>query len=323
MSERKHYDIQKILYHKTDKDMKTFVALGFFDGVHLGHQLLIHDCIKKADQDQAISTVILLEPHPEKVVRPLKDFLLLTTLEERIQRIKQLGIGQIVIIHFEKRFQRINAEYFVTDILLKQFNMGAVFVGNNYHFGYQKRGDAKLLEKLGQLHHFKTYVLDLKRMNGNQEISSTVIKEELRRGNIEKANKLLGYHYQISGEVIHGDHRGNRVLSLPTANILFSKDKLIPKNGVYLAFAEIEEKRYRGLLSIGYNPTFMEKDCSLSVEMNLFDFKGDLYGKKMSISLIQRIRDEIKFPNSESLILQIKKDKVIARKLFEQVNSLL
>lgn len=309
----------KKLQQKTKKeDTITYIALGFFDGIHLGHQNLLSHCVRKAIQDQAISTVILFDPHPEKIVYGLKNFLLLTTLHERVQKIKKLGIQQIITINFAEEFQKISAENFVTEVLLKQLHMGAVFVGKNYHFGYQKRGNVILLEKLAQLYHFKTFVLDLKKINGYQEISSTLIKEELKNGNIIRANQLLGYYYQLSGEVIHGDKRGNLLLSFPTANIHIPKDKLLPKNGVYIAFARIGQKKYQGLVNIGYKPTFTKKNDSVAVEMNLFDFKGELYGKKISISLIQRIRDEIQFSNSDSLVLQIKKDEIVARNLFNQ-----
>lgn len=296
----------------------TYIALGFFDGVHLGHQALLRLCVEEAKADHAVSTVILFDPHPEKVIHKLNHFYLLTPLKERIQRIRRLGIQQIIIIDFTDEFQKISAENFIIQMLLNQFNMGAVFVGYNYHFGFQKKGDTNLLKKLSLHYPFQSYIMDPKRLNGKQRISSTIIKEQLKKGNIEKANQLLGYYYQLTGKVIHGEHRGKAILSFPTANLAITQEKLLPENGVYIALAHFKGKRYQGLVNIGHKPTFGYNQNRASIEVYIFGFNEDIYNKKISISLLKKIRDEKKFKDSGDLALQIKKDKNIADIFFQE-----
>jgi riboflavin kinase / FMN adenylyltransferase len=317
---RNEKDNRKAQLNTEGQNMLTYIALGFFDGVHLGHQTLLNYCIEKAKEDHALSTVILFNPHPAKVVHRLEHFFLLTTLSERIKKIRQIGIQKVITIHFTDDFQKISAENFVKKILLEKFNMGAVFVGFNYHFGYQKKGDINLLDKLANLNNFKLYTIGPKKLNGNRKISSTIIKEQLKEGNIEKANKLLGYFYQLKGKVIYGDKRGNKILSSPTANLDIPKEKLLPKNGVYIAFTCYDGKQYQSLINVGTKPTFAPKQSWISVEIYIFNFNDNLYGKEISVSLLRRIRDEKIFPDSKELAQQIKKDKLIANDLFRQLD---
>lgn len=312
-------------YQKPQQNMKgekvlRYIALGFFDGVHLGHQALLKLCVEEAIKDHAISTVILFEPHPEKVIHEIKDFYLLTPIQERIKRIKQAGIQEIIVIDFNKPFQKITAENFMTNVLIEQLNMGAVFVGYNYHFGYQKKGDAHLIKKLSQVHHFKSHILEPVRLNKGQKISSTIIKDYIRSGDIEKANRLLGYYYQLSGKVIHGEKRGKSVLSFPTANIDVHKDKLLPKNGVYVALSVFRGKKYQGLVNIGTKPTFGEKRGKPSIEMYIFDFHNSIYNVPITILLLKKVREEIGFNHFIELKEQIRKDKWVAQKFFKNIN---
>ena len=315
---KSRYNHKKVYQNINEKNLFTYIALGFFDGVHLGHQALLKLCVEKAEEAHALSTVILFDPHPEKVIHRLNYFPLLTPLKERIKQIKKVGIQQIIIINFTYEFQKINAENFITQILIKKFNMGAVFVGYNYHFGFQKKGDTVLIERLSLHYNFKSYIMDPTLLNGKKKISSTIIKEQFKKGNIEKANQMLGYHYQLTGKVIHGDKRGNAILSYPTANLAVPREKLLPKNGVYIAFVSFEGKRYRGLANIGYKPTFGQKQKEISVEIYIFDFSNDIYNKRISISLLKKIRDEKIFANAGDLVLQIKKDKIFADIFFRE-----
>lgn len=305
---------------KTDskkRSIPAYIALGFFDGIHLGHQALLNFCVQQAKEDNALSTVLLFETHPEKIVRQLGQFYLLTTLPERKERIKRLGIQQIITIDFTDDFQKISAEDFVKRLLLQQFNMGAVFVGYNYHFGYQKKGNIALLKVMAHKYKFKLYTIGPKKLNGGRKISSTIIKQKLKEGNIEEANRLLGYHYQLNGKVIHGIGRGNKVLSFPTANLDIPKEKLLPRDGVYIAYTFLSGRKYRSLVNIGVRPTFEQVQQKVSVEIYLFNFDKHIYGNQLSVSLICRIRDEKRFPNDEELSRQIRKDKLIAAELFK------
>jgi len=315
---KNNHTYKKIKYGIDNDDLKNYIALGFFDGIHLGHQALLKWCIKEAKLANATSTAILFDEHPEKVIKNYNNFHLLTTLKERIRRIRELGLQQIIIINFNDQFQKITAENFIIEILLKKFNMNAVFVGYNYSFGFQKKGDIKLIKELSNYYHFKSFIMKPETINEKQKISTTIIKENLIKGNIEKANKLLGYPYELNGEVVHGDKRGSTVLSFPTANLHLAKEKLIPKNGVYIAFVYSGGKKYNGLVNIGFKPTFRKKKDDTSVEIYIFNFCNDIYNKKISISLLKRIRDEKRFTDAGDLATQIKKDKIIAEKYFRE-----
>lgn len=318
------YYFKKNIQNK--ENLLSYISLGFFDGVHLGHQTLLKYCVEKAKNEQALSTALLLDPHPEKIVNNSKGLALLTTLPERINRIKYLGVQQVIVVNFNYEFQKISAEDFIKKILLDKFHMGAVFVGYNYRFGYQKKGDINLIKKASQLYNFKCHVLEPVKIDDEQIISSTIIKEQLKKGDMVKANQLLGYFYQINGQVIHGDKRGKKILSFPTANISVPGEKLLPQNGVYIALIKTKKNRvYKGLVNIGIRPTFEYKNGSrvssnTSVEVNIFDFDSDVYNKNISISLLKKIRDEKKFSDVEKLTEQIKKDKEVAESFFKENN---
>ncbi|MDD3538565.1 MAG: bifunctional riboflavin kinase/FAD synthetase [Atribacterota bacterium] len=321
--------LQYKYYYKKNSQNKeklpSYIALGFFDGVHLGHQALLKYCVALAKTEQALSTALLLDPHPQTIVNHSNNLAFLTTLPERVSRIKYLGVQQIIVINFTYEFQKISAEDFIKKILLDQFHMGAVFVGYNYHFGYQKKGDINIIKRASQRYNFKCYVLEPVKINGEQIISSTAIKEQLKKGDIVKANQLLGYFYQINGKVIHGDKRGKKILSFPTANIKVPAEKMLPQNGVYIALITIKKQTYKGLVNIGVKPTFEHKigrgiSSDTSVEVNIFDFEGDIYNRNISISLLKKIRDEKRFTDVENLSEQIKKDKKIAESFFKENN---
>ena len=309
--------IRKYNYTQLNNSTKSnYIALGFFDGIHLGHQALLYRCKQKAKKDQALSSVILFNPHPEKIIHQMKHFFLLTPLKEKIQFIKQTGIDQIILIHFNKIFQKISAENFVGRVLSKHLNMKAVFLGYNYHFGYKKRGDIHLIEQLSNVYHYQYLILNPV-LSNNEHISSTRIKKLLNNGCIEKANQMLGYYYQLSGKVIQGDHRGGPVLSFPTANIQIHPKKLIPHNGIYLAKTRINDHAYQGLVNIGFKPTFYPNQKNKTIEMNIFDFNQDIYGKTIHIELLKKIRNEKKFSSTQQLKSQMMQDKKIAEKLFK------
>lgn len=314
-----YYSRKKI---EKDKKVSSYIALGFFDGVHLGHQLLLSSCVEEAKKANAVSTVVLLEPHPEIIIYNKNNFYLLTSLPERIKRIRDMGIEQVIVLKFTEELKKITAEDFIIEILLKKFNMDAVFVGNNYHFGYQKKGDIILLKELSKKYGFKNYVIKPVRVDKDITISSSFIRTLLKKGDIINANRLLGYSYQINGKVIHGDKRGKEILSFPTINLNISSDKLLPQNGVYIALINVERSDYQGLVNIGVKPTFqVVSDSKLlkpSVEAHIFNFDRDIYQKKATISLLKKIRDENKFQTAKELARQIREDKLAAEKYFQE-----
>jgi riboflavin kinase/FMN adenylyltransferase len=305
-----------------NKKLFSYIALGFFDGMHLGHQALLRLCIEKARHNNALSTVILLEPHPEKIVNKIDNFSLLTTLSEKVKHIRNAGVQQVIVLNFTDEFKKISGEDFIKDILLNKFHMGAVFIGYDYRFGYQKKGDINLIKLLSDKYNFKYYILEPIKINNELIVSSTIIKKLLKKGDIDKANQLLGYYYQISGKVMHGDKRGKKILSFPTANIEIPQEKLLPQNGVYIALVEIQEQKYKGLVNIGIKPTFQQKPSnsitSESVEVYIFDFESDIYNKKITASLLKRIRGEKRFTDVKKLTQQITRDKSEAEIFFRE-----
>ncbi len=307
-------------------NLSTYIALGFFDGVHLGHQALFKLCTDKAKSSNSISAAVLLDPHPETIVNNIDNFSLLTTLEEKIKQIKSCGIERIYVLNFSEELKRINGEDFVKEILLEKFHMSAVFVGYNYHFGYQKKGDINLIKLLSEKYNFKYYILEPIRTDDGQIISSTFIKELLKKGDIEKANQLLGYSYQISGRVIHGDKRGGEILSFNTANVEVTGKKLLPQNGVYIALVEIEGNKLPALANIGVKPTFQDKlsnkSNTISLEAHIFNFKKDIYYQNVTVSLLKRLRDEKRFTDARKLAQQIRKDKLSADIFFRKQNNI-
>lgn len=314
---------KKIIFKESNSDLLSYIALGFFDGIHLGHQFLLTLCIKDAKKNNAVSTVVLFDPHPDKVIHNLNNYYLLTPINERIKKIRELGIQQVIIIDFNKDFQKITAENFITKILLQELNMGAVFVGKNYRFGFLKKGNTELIKKMSKIYNFKANIVNPLTINSQYKISSTTIKRYIREGNIEKANKLLGYHYKITGKVVHGDNRGSIVLSFPTANIVTVKDKLLPGNGVFVSLADVNGKVYKGITNIGFKPTFGQDNKRISIEIYLFNFNLNIYNDMISIRLLKRIRDEKLFSSTKELALQIKKDKMFADVFFDNNKSLI
>ncbi len=314
----KYYSRKKI---EKDKEVPSYIGLGFFDGVHLGHQSLLSSCAEEAKKAHAVSTVVLLEPHLEIIIYNKNNLHLLTTLPEKIKRIRNIGIEQVIVLKFNKELKEITAEDFIIEILLNKFNMGAVFVGHNYNFGYQKKGDTILLKELSRKYSFKNYVVKPVSANKDIAISSSAIRTLLKKGDIIEANRLLGYSYQISGEIIHGHKRGKEVLSFPTINLNISSDKLLPRNGVYIALINVERCYYQGLVNIGFKPTFqVVSDSELlrpSVEAHIFNFDQDIYQKKANISLLKRIRDEKKFQTGKELAGQIREDQLAAEIFFQ------
>ncbi|MDD3655570.1 MAG: bifunctional riboflavin kinase/FAD synthetase [Atribacterota bacterium] len=312
------YLLRKKLLH--NKKLFSYIALGFFDGMHLGHQALLRLCIEKARHTDALSTVILLEPHPEKIVNKIDNFSLLTTLSEKVKHIRNAGVQQVIVLDFTDEFKKISGEDFIKDILLNKFHMGAVFIGYDYRFGYQKKGDINLIKLLSDKYNFKYYILEPKKINNKLIVSSTIIKKLLKKGDIVKANRLLGYSYQISGNVIHGDKRGKKILSFPTANIEIPQEKLLPQNGVYIALVEVQDQKYKSIVNIGIKPTFQQKSSnsitSKSVEAYIFDFERDIYNKKIAVSLLKKIRGEKRFADVKKLTQQITRDKSEAEIFF-------
>ncbi len=290
------------------------ITIGNFDGVHIGHQALFHEVIEKADAIDGTSIIMTFEPHPMRVLKQNGHPPLITLYEQKLELIERSGIDVLICVPFSKAFADISARAFVEDLLLSRIGMKAIVVGKDYTFGKDREGNIDLLKTFAKNHGFEVIVADwIQTLNGQPgRISSTRARDLVIAGEVATVKNLLGRHYQIRGVVKTGHNRGNRLLGFPTANI-HSQDELCPKTGIYAVTAEIENQTYQGVANIGYSPTF--DDNEFAIEVHLLDFNENIYGQKIRVNFVQRIRDEIKFSSISELSDQIKKDIVIAREI--------
>jgi len=287
-----------------DEFRDAYVTIGNFDGVHLGHIPILKKIIEEAHGENSKALVITFDPHPKKVLHPdISPFYLITTLEEKIKLLKDVGIDGVILLPFNLEFAKISAEAFVNHILWHTLRIRKIFVGHDYCFGKNKVGNVTFLANKGKKLGFDVDVFNAVKF-GDETISSTRLRYAILNGNVRMAMRLLGRPYNVGGIVIPGRGRGS-ALGIPTANIKPDKE-LIPTEGVYAVIVHLEDKRFRGVLSIGFNPTF--SDNERSIEVYILDFNGNIYGKKLNVLFIDRIRDEVKFDTPIQLVEQIKKD---------------
>jgi riboflavin kinase/FMN adenylyltransferase len=300
---------------KIEKPYKNAViTIGNFDGIHIGHQALFHEVIEKADTIGGTSIVMTFDPHPVRVLKQNGHLPLITLNEQKIELIENSGIDVLICIQFNKAFAAISAKEFVEDLLLKCIGMKAIVVGKDYTFGRNREGNLELLQTFADNLEFEVIVADWVQTSRGlpDRISSTRTRELVMAGEVADAKKLLGRYYQIRGVVTTGRNRGGKLLGFPTANITLH-DELCPKNGVYAVTVDCMEKKYQGVANIGYSPTF--DDGLFSVEVHILDFNENIYGKKIRVNFVQRIRDEIKFSDITELSDAIRKDIEKARKI--------
>lgn len=293
------------------------VTTGIFDGVHSGHRALLGHLVSRAREVDGESVVITFEPHPRVVLeKGTERYFFLSTLEEKKALMERAGIDHLIIIRFTKQFSRIKACDFIQDILIKKLGTKYLIVGHDHHLGHSGEGSYDTVVKCASSLNFK-----VEKIKGFRKdkvvISSSLIREALLRGEVEKANQWLGYDYSLKGTVIKGRMIG-REMGFPTANIQPSdKNKLIPYDGAYAVDIRFDNMKLPGMLSIGKNPTVNQSAGSRSVEVNIFNFKSDIYGKEIEIIIRYRLRDEIKFDSIDQLVRQMEKDKARALKLLK------
>ncbi|MCD6184591.1 MAG: bifunctional riboflavin kinase/FAD synthetase [Deltaproteobacteria bacterium] len=294
------------------KDFKTkcknpVITIGNFDGVHLGHQALLHEVIEKAEKINGTSMAMTFEPHPKRVLKYDCYLPLITLYEQKIELFEKSGIDVLICVPFNKQFASISADDFINNLLLETIGIKAIIVGKDYTFGKNRVGNINLLKKYALQKGFDVVVSNWIPVSGKcpVRISSTKIRELVLDGKIEEARQLLGRFYQIRGMVVPGRNRGGRLLGCPTANINL-KDELCPKKGVYAVIVECLNSKYKGVANIGYSPTFT--DQKFTVEVHILNFNKDIYKQQIRVNFIKRIRDEKKFSNINELSEQIKKD---------------
>jgi len=296
---------------------KRYIALGVFDGIHLGHQKLIKQTVDKAKKNDGISIVVTFDPHPDKIINPESDVFLLTTLEERISLIKESDVDILLVIKFNETMSKMLPKDFVSKILVDSLQVKELFVGFNYKFGFRGKGNTDILKEYSKFYKFKTNIL--KPITKNHTIiSSTRIKDCIKSGEIEKARKLLGHDITISGKVISGKGRGRKLLNFATANIEIPPDKLIPVNGVYLVEVKIDNRKYYGLMNIGVRPTFRETERT--IEVHIINFNRKIYTEKLVVNILQKIREEKCFNRPSLLKKQIEEDILTANEIISKRN---
>lgn len=300
-----HYGIEKINIHK------PVVTIGSFDGVHLGHLSVIR-CLKDcAGRIGGESVIITFEPHPREVLYPEeKKPGILTTLEEKIAILEADGIQHLIILPFTRELGGLSYDDFVKQLLIDKIGMAGLVIGYDHRFGKDRTGNYESLLHLSEQFHFFLEKLPVFEAN-DVNISSTKIRNALAIGDITCVNAFLGYRYSLTGEVIEGKKLG-RSIGFPTANLqLPDERKLLPALGVYAVSVYVGGIQYHGLLNIGIRPT-VSTAGTLSLEVHLFDFTGNLYGETLTVSLIERLRGERKFDDINELKLQLEKDKLTA-----------
>lgn len=291
---------------KYDKVHSTVITIGTFDGVHIGHRQILKRLITNAKSGNLKSTVLTFFPHPRMVLQKDSDIKLLNTIDEKIRILETLGLDYLIIHPFTKEFSRLSATEFVRDILVNSLKTKKIIIGYDHRFGRNRDANITDLIAFGNTLDFEVEEIPAQEVD-DVSVSSTKIRKALENGQIEIANKYLGYSYMLTGKVKKGKGLG-RQIHFPTANLHIEESyKLIPKNGVYVVQSKIDGTVVSGMMNIGYNPTVSGDERS--IEVHFFDFAGDLYDRKLQIDILARIRDENKFGSVEALKNQLIKDK--------------
>ena len=305
--------VEIIKLHSTPVDCEPVCAcIGYFDGLHRGHKGLIDAAIAKAQEYQCESALITFDPDPWITIGRAKSVKHLTTMEQRIELAEKMGLDRVIILDFIKEMADLPPQEF-TDMLLSKCNLKALVCGFDFHYGRFGAGNTETLKQEAE-GRFDAVVIDSINDRGDK-ISSSRICNCLAEGNVTEANRLLGYPYEIMGTVIHGRQKG-RLWGIPTANIDYSDETLLPLGGVYAGVAECEGRKWMAMINIGYNPTCNLID-KLSVEAHILDFNEDIYDKKMRIRFYQRLRSEQKFDSLDKLVEQLNHDKESVRQYFK------
>lgn len=289
------------------------VTLGTYDGVHIGHRTILTQLVNKAKETGKDSMLITFDPHPRQALG-LGEISLLSTLEEKTELLATTGLDYLLVLPFTKEFSNQGARDFISNVLIDQLNISGIILGYDHKFGHNREGDVNLLADV--LTKTGRSVTEIPAQDVDEIIvSSTKIRTALIQGEIQAANRLLGYNYQVSGTVVAGNQLG-RTIGFPTANIeLINTSKLIPGNGVYVVTLRVKGITYHGMMNIGIRPT-VDHSQQRVIEVYVFDFNSDIYGDAVTISLCHRLREEQTFSGIEALTEQLKKDEVDSRRYF-------
>ena len=282
------------------------MSVGTFDGLHAGHRTILDRLFERAGSSrEGLSTVITFDPHPRELIQG-EPVPLLTTIEERGALLEAWGLERFVVLPFTREFSRLEPEAYVEDILVRQIGLQEIVIGYDHRFGRKGKGDADLMRELGRRHGFEVDVISAQAVK-EEVVSSTKIRELLREGSVQQAARLLGRPYGLDGTVVRGEGRGRKI-GFPTANLApLDERKVIPGDGVYAVRVQHAGESYGGMMNIGRRPTF--DGTAEQIEAHLFKFDQSIYGERLRVEFVQRLRGEEKFEGAEALTRQLAQDR--------------
>ncbi len=282
---------------------KTLLTIGVFDGVHAGHRYLLRQLQQQAAKANLLSAVVTFNPHPQSVLHPTRQLPWLSDLDDRVTILQQLDLNIVAVLTFTPKLAQLSAQDFMS-LLRKYLKMQGIMVGPDFVLGRGGEGDISLLRTLGNEMGFTVSVIPSFTIEG-EVVSSTLIRQALARGDMRRVEKLLGRRFYLRGKVITSDRRG-RLLGFPTANLDMKPQQALPDNGIYATITQVDGERFRSATNVGTRPTFGKGERM--VETHLLNYGGDLYGKKIRVEFVKKVRDEQRFPSAEELVTQMGKD---------------
>jgi len=305
-----------VFLNEAERNLNTVLTVGTFDGVHAGHRVLIKKVVESARERDARSVIVTFDPHPRDIINSGSDGIrLLSTLEERAELLADLDVDEMVVIPFDRDFSLLTSEEFVRNVVWEKIGVSEFVIGYDHHFGRNREGTIETVQSLGKELGFDSRIVS-KQEVGNRTVSSTAIRKAIQNdGDMQLAASFLERNYILHGTVVHGDKRGIQI-GYPTANIMpQNSKKIVPKRGVYAVWVRVDGKYHPGMMNIGVRPTFEGEQETL--EVNIFDFDENIYGKEVQIQFVDRIRAECNFDGVEQLIEQLKSDEKSSRRILE------
>jgi riboflavin kinase/FMN adenylyltransferase len=298
-----------------DEDKRSVVTIGTFDGIHLGHQKILSRLIKSSKNKDLNSVVLTFFPHPRIILNKYNEVKMIDTLDEKIIHLNEIGIDSLVIHPFDKNFSLLSANQFIKDFLVDKLKIKHIIIGYDHRFGKGREASVTDLKNYADDYDFTVEEIKAQEIE-KITVSSTKIRNSINQGDIKTTEKYLGRSFNLTGKIVKGDGLGKKI-NYPTANIFIEETyKIIPKDGVYLVETIIEDKLFNGMMNIGHRPTIGTN--VKSIEVHLFNFNEDIYGKVISIKMISKIRDEKKFSSIEALKGQLVKDENYCLKLINK-----
>ena len=300
---------------KYNESKSSVVTIGTFDGIHKGHQKIFNKVINVSKQSNLSSVVLTFFPHPRIILNKYNDIKMIDTLDEKIEHLEKIGIDNLIIHPFDKKFSLLSADQFIKEYLVEKLKLKHIIIGYDHRFGKGREASVSDLKEYSSDFNFIVDEIDAQEIE-KIAISSTKIRNSINQGDLETTKKYLGRFFSLTGKVVKGDGLGKQI-DYPTANILIEEDyKIIPKDGVYYIRTRIDNKLYNGMMNIGHRPTIGNK--AKSIEVNLFNFNRDIYDKIISIDVVVKIRDEKKFSSINALKAQLAKDEEHCLKLINK-----